>query len=147
MNYLPYIAAAITLGLGIAAICFPSFMAERVGIGAPDSFGRSEVRATYGGLFVGLGAVCLWLQSQEAFLVAGIAWAAAAAARVLSMLVERDVSGKNWLGILVEGGIGGLILGFRTLTSRCSSFRAELFRGSLARIIHDLGVARRLQVP
>jgi hypothetical protein len=110
IDYFPYIAGTITLGLGIIAICLPSFIAEKVGIGAPDSFARSEVRATYGGLFVGFGAACFWLQSQEAFLVAGIAWVTAAVARLLSMLIERDVSGRNWLGILVEGGIGGLFL-------------------------------------
>lgn len=110
MDHLPYVAAAITLGLGAIAVCLPTFTADKVGIGVPDSFGRSEVRATYGGLFVGLGAACFWLQSKEAFLVAGIAWVAAAIARLLSMLVERDVSGRNWLGILVEGGIGGLFL-------------------------------------
>ena len=118
MEYLPNIAAAITLGLGIIAIGLPSFIAEKVGIGARDSFGRSEVRATYGGLFVGLGAACFWLQSQEAFLVAAIAWLAAAVARLLSMLAERDVSGKYWLGLLVEGGIGALFL-------------ASVFRGAL----------------
>lgn len=110
LDYLPFIASAITLGLGFAALCFPGLIAEKVGIGAPDGFGRSEVRATHGGLFVGLGAACIWLQSHEAFLVAGIAWLAAAAGRILSMLIERDYWGKSWLGILVEGGVGGLFL-------------------------------------
>ena len=100
----------MTLGLGITAICVPTFIAEKVGIGTPDRPGRSEVRATYGGLFVGLGAACFWLQSPEDFLVAGVAWVAAAVARLLSMMVERDVLGRNWLGILVEGGTGGLFL-------------------------------------
>lgn len=110
MYLLPQIAAIITVGLGFAALCSPGLIAKQVGIEASDSFGRSEIRATYGGLFVGLGAACLWLQSYEAYLVAGVAWVAAAAARIVSMLIERDYWGKNWMGILVESGIGSLFL-------------------------------------
>jgi hypothetical protein len=110
IDILPNLAAVLTLGLGIAALAFPIFIAEQLGIEAKASLGRSEVRATHGGLFIGLGAVCLWLQSPEAFLVAGVAWAAAACGRVVSMLIERELKGKNLVGIFVEGGIGGLFL-------------------------------------
>ncbi len=110
IEILPNVAAVLTLGLGIAGLAFPIFIAEQLGIRPEGSLGRSEVRATYGGLFIGLGAICLWLQSREVFLVAGTAWTAAACGRILSMMIEREVTSKNLVGILVEGGIGGMFL-------------------------------------
>lgn len=109
-NALPVAASAVTLALGLLGLLAPARAAALVGIRADDALGRSEVRATYGGVFLGLGIACLALQRPDAYAVAGAAWLFAALARVASLAVERDASGKNLAGVLLEGAIGAALL-------------------------------------
>jgi hypothetical protein len=104
------IGSILTLGLGVMSLLYPNIIATFIGIEAKTGLGRSEVRATYGGFFVGLGTCCLWFQSSEMFLVAGIAWWAASMARILAVFIEKEASIKNFGGIVIEGGIGTLLL-------------------------------------
>jgi len=110
INLLPIIGSVVTLLLGLLGLLAPRRAASMVGIGAADALGRSEVRATYGGVFLGLGAACLLLRSPEAYAVAGAAWMAAATARLVSISIEREASGKNLAGVAVESGIGLMLL-------------------------------------
>ncbi len=107
---LALVGAGITVALGMLGLLRPDVAADIVGISTEGALGRSEVRATYGGLFVGLGAACLWLRSPEAYLVAALAWLGAAFARVVAVGVEREASKENVAGVVVEAGIGGLLL-------------------------------------
>jgi hypothetical protein len=54
INILPNIGAAITLALGILGLLSPASAAKLVGIQPDGVLGVSEIRATYGGLFIGL---------------------------------------------------------------------------------------------
>ena len=110
IDILPLIGAVITIGLGSMSFFLPNVTASMVGIEAISGLARSEVRATYGGLFIGLGASCLWFRSSEMFLVVGIAWCLAAAARVVAIFIEHEASPRNIGGVVLEGGIGALFL-------------------------------------
>ncbi len=110
LEMLPLIGAVITIGLGLVGFVLPNAAATMVGIDAPSGLARSEIRATYGGLFIGLGACCLWFQSPEMFLVVGSGWCAAALARCVAICIENEASPKNIGGIFLEGGIGALFL-------------------------------------
>ena len=107
---LPIAASAVTLTLGLLGLLAPGRVAGLMGIRAEGAPGRSEVRATYGGIFLGLGAACLVLRAPEAFAVAGAAWALAALARLGGMAVERDASAKNLSGLAIEEVIGLALL-------------------------------------
>ncbi len=109
IDILPNIGAAITLALGILGLVSPASVAKLVGIQPDGVLGVSEIRATYGGLFIGLGLGCLWLQAPQAFLVAALAWLGAACARLLSVVPDRSLSAKNVGGIVLEAGIGALL--------------------------------------
>ena len=113
IDILPLIGAAITIGLGLLGFMLPNVVASSasmVGIEAKSGLARSEVRATYGGLFIGLGVSCLWFQSHEMFLAVGIAWCLAAVARFMAIFIEHEASPKNIGGIVLEAGIGALFL-------------------------------------
>ena len=110
MDILPLIGAVITIGLGVLGLILPNVAANLVGIEAENGLGRSEVRATYGGLFIGLGGCCLWFQSPAMYLVVGIAWCLAAVARFIAIFIEPEFSHKNIAGIFFEGGLGLLFL-------------------------------------
>ena len=110
MTLLANIGAVLTLALGLLGLFAPGKAAEMVELSARTHPGRSEFRATYGGLFVGLGLVPLATQEPVAFVVAGAAWLGAALARVVSIALDRALSPKNWLAVGFEGGIGALCL-------------------------------------
>jgi Domain of unknown function (DUF4345) len=110
IDLLTNIGAAITLALGVLGLVSPTSAAKLVGIKPDGVLGVSEIRATYGGFFIGLGLGCLWLQAPQAFLVAALAWIGAACARLLSVVLDRSLSVKNMGGIVLEAGIGALLL-------------------------------------
>jgi hypothetical protein len=74
IDILPLIGSVITIVLGLLSFLLPDAAASMVGIEAKGGLAGSEVRATYGGLFVGLGVSCLWFQSPEMFLVVEHLW-------------------------------------------------------------------------
>ena len=107
---LALVGAGLTAALGLLGLVRPEVTADIVEIVPDGPLGRSEIRATYGGLFVGLGGACLWLRSPEAYLVVALAWLSAAAARLVAVAIERTVSKENVVGVAVEAVIGGLLM-------------------------------------
>ncbi len=102
--------AAATAGLGIMGLVWPHAAARFTNLEPQGRIGVSEIRATYGGLFLALGAWALWAQQPAAFTVAGVAWLGAAAGRLLSVAVDRSTEPKNLGGIVFEAAIGALLL-------------------------------------
>ena len=110
VEILPLVGAGLTVALGLLGLVRPGVAADIVGIVPEEELGRSEVRATYGGIFLGLGVGCFWLRSPEAYFVVALAWLGATVARVASIVIERSISRENIGGVVVEAGIGGLLL-------------------------------------
>lgn len=110
MELIPLFGAALTLALGVLGLVAPGRAAKLVGIVPEGKLGVSEIRATYGGLFVGLGAGCLWVQKPEVYFVVGLAWLLAAVSRVISFALDHSFSGKNMGGVIMEAGIGLLLV-------------------------------------
>jgi Domain of unknown function (DUF4345) len=105
------IGAAATLVLGIFGLSAPTKAAEFTSISPVGPNGTSEIRATYGGLFLAMGLLCLLLQSEMVFLTVAAAWIGAAAGRIWSVAIDRNVSAKNLGGVLFESVIGCLLTG------------------------------------
>lgn len=104
------VGACATLALGALGFFTPARIATAVGIAALGVDGRSEVRATYGGLFFALGALCMLAQDATVFAVAGVAWTGAAGGRALSILWDRAAGPRAVAGLAVEGVIGAALL-------------------------------------
>jgi len=104
------LGAAITLGLGLLGLFAPERAARLVSVRPVDRLGRSEIRATYGGLFAALGLACLLTQAPAAFLAAGIAWLGAAAGRTFSAVVDASRSRANLGAVAFELAVGLLLL-------------------------------------
>jgi hypothetical protein len=107
---LPNAGAVITFSLGLLGIVSPNVAARLVSIEPVGLTGISEVRATYGGLFVGLGGVCLYSQSSTVFFAVGVAVLGAALGRCLSVVVDHSYAPKNLGGMLFETSMGALLL-------------------------------------
>jgi hypothetical protein len=107
---LAMIGALIGFGLGVWGILRPHQVGNLVGIEPVGGLGLSEIRATYGGLFLGMSATCLYFRTPEAYLVAGVAWCAAGVVRLAAAFIDRPDIKKTVGGIVMELGIGGLHL-------------------------------------
>lgn len=89
-HYLDLALALLTLGLGLFGFLAPRYTADALDLDTRGStMGLSELRASAGGLFVAMGAVCLVLGTPAAFAMLGVAYAGAGAGRVLSIVLDR----------------------------------------------------------
>ena len=102
--------AIATLLLGALGLLLPSKAAAFVSISPVGPNGKSEIRATYGGLFVSLAVLCLLTQSGTVFGVAAVVWLGALCGRLLSIVIDSNHDIKNIGGCVLEGAIGLLLL-------------------------------------
>lgn len=106
MDIMNIIFAALSIGLG----CF-GWLAPRYTLGALDlkmgetTMGASEIRASAGALFVGMGIGALLLGTPEAYVMLGFCWCGAAMGRLTSLLLD-GTSQKKWVYFIVEAGVG-----------------------------------------
>lgn len=106
MDTINIIFAVLSIGLG----CF-GWLAPRFTMGALDlhpgntTMGISEVRASVGALFVGMGIGALLLGTPDAYLMLGCCWCGAAVGRLTSLLRDGALS-RKWIYFIVEAGVG-----------------------------------------
>ena len=106
MDIVNIIFAVLSIGLG----CF-GWIAPRYTLGALDltmggtTMGASEIRASVGALFVGMGVGALLLGSPEAYAMLGFCWCGAAIGRLTSLLLD-GASRKKWVYFWVEAAVG-----------------------------------------
>ncbi len=101
-----YLAAVVTVLLGLLGLGFPGAAMRLVGIAVSQPHGRLDVRATYGGLFIALGAFPLLTGDPVAFQMLGVAWLAAGLARTVFTPIDRVWGRENLAGIAIETGLG-----------------------------------------
>ena len=106
MDIINIIFAALSIGLG----CF-GWLAPRYTLGALDlkmgetTMGASEIRASAGALFVGMGIGASLLGTPEAYVMLGFCWCGAAMGRLTSLILD-GTSQKKWVYFIVEAGVG-----------------------------------------
>ena len=110
MQFPAVIGASVSVLAGLLGLIWPQQVSKVIGLNLPGPLGVSEFRATYGGLFIGAGVAVLVLGSADAALVLGAAWLGAFVARVVSMVVDRNVSKENLAGCAIELAVGGLLV-------------------------------------
>lgn len=110
MEWLNLFGAGATILMGFFGLFLPKIAAKFVGLSANTNAGRSEFRATYGGLWVPLGLVPLLTQEPLAFLIAGLCWLGTGLGRIISIFLDKASDGKNWAAVAFEGGFAVLLL-------------------------------------
>lgn len=85
VDWLNTIGAGMTIGIGCLGFFFPARAASFTGLAATTVPGRSEFRATFGGLFVFAGALPLITMDPAMFLLLGSSWVGAAFGRTVSI--------------------------------------------------------------
>jgi len=103
MNFwmvLKIIAALATAATGLLAFVKPAAAYEFTGLNANGVRGVSEIRAVFGGLFIGLGLAPLFL-GVPAYQMLGTGYLAIAAARVFSVLFDKSYAQSNLVILVV----------------------------------------------
>lgn len=110
MDLLNIAIALISIALGCFGWLAPRYTMAALDLAPKDStMGLSEVRASVGALFVGLGLGALILGAPMAYAMIGFAWVGAAVGRLTSIVLDGQ-SPKKWVYFAVEAGVGGLAL-------------------------------------
>lgn len=104
------LGAVLCAAMGLLGIFFPTVAARLVSIQPIGGIGMSEVRATYGGLFLAMGLTCLVLQTPHTFLVAGFSWLGAGVIRLLAIWRDRVAYSRGLQAVASELFIGSLLL-------------------------------------
>jgi len=102
-------AALLHLLIGLAGLIIPARVAAELSLQPLGKLGISEVRATFGGIFLGLGIAMLMLNSADTCAVVSAGWIGAAVARLISIVIDRAPHAKNFGGLLLEAGVGAML--------------------------------------
>jgi hypothetical protein len=102
LTILKIIAAIGTIATGLLALLRPTSIDGFTGITATGPRGITEIRAIFGGLFIGLGAAALILHTQPAYQMLGITYGAIAVVRLISMFLDHSVENSNIISAVVE---------------------------------------------
>ena len=109
------IGAAIgNIIFGIVTLAFPKRIAEATALNADTPEAKSEIRTTWGGLFIGLGVAVIFLGSDDAYFVFGIAYAIAALVRAITWVFDRAIINRMTLFIIATEIIFAVIFALPT---------------------------------
>jgi len=109
-HVLHLLGALVTTMLGGLGLLRPVATGRWLGLEPTGRFGRSELRARYGGLFFALGAFALATRDEVAFTLVGAAWLGAAGARVGDALLVPGADRAVWRAALLEASLATFLL-------------------------------------
>jgi hypothetical protein len=113
MNWLlilKYIAVAVTLVTGVISIVMPASIKGFTGLEASSPRATSEIRAVMGGVFLGLAVAVLIFRTPEVFKMLGIAFAAIAVVRALSIVFDHAAVQSNVISLISEIALAVILL-------------------------------------
>ena len=109
LTILKIIAALATLATGVLAFVKPSAAYGFTGLNANGIRGVSEIRAVFGGLFIGLG-FAPFILGPTAYTMLGIGYLAIAAARTFSILFDKSFAQSNIISLGIEIVLGVILV-------------------------------------
>lgn len=103
------LAALICIVLGVMALLKPDVLARLLSLRPNGLAGSAEIRATYGGMLIGMAALGLISQHPMVFITLAIGWLSAASVRLFA-IIYRPSNMAMLAGVAVEGTIGLLFI-------------------------------------
>lgn len=112
---LAYIAAALTLAMGLIGLLNPSLIVRLLGLEVVDPRGFSQARATFGAMYLALAGVIVWAVSAKgshpAYLrVPALLIGASALGRLLSIIIDGVVTPLNLLFFVTEAASASVVV-------------------------------------
>ncbi len=106
METLNTLFALLTIGLGLFGWLAPRYTLSALDLTMGDTtMGMSEIRASAGALFVGMGVGALILATPTAFLMLGACWIGAGVGRLTSIILDGTNTKKTTF-FAVEAVVG-----------------------------------------
>jgi hypothetical protein len=106
---LKIIAALGTVGTGLLALVKPTAVYGFTGLMAQGPRGISEIRAIFGGLFIGLG-IAPFIFGEPAYQVLGIGYLAIALVRLVSIFLDKSTDSSNLISLGIEIVFGVILI-------------------------------------
>lgn len=106
---LKIIAAVATAATGLLALVKPTAVFGFTGLTAEGARGISEIRSIFGGLFLALGIAPFFL-GETAYLVLGVSYLGIAAARLVSLIIDKSTASSNLISLAIEIVFGVILL-------------------------------------
>ena len=106
---LKIIAALLTVATGLLALIKPDATYGFIGLNANGARGVSEIRSIFGGMFIALGIVPLFL-GPVAYQMLGITYLAIAAARAFSIVFDKSYAQSNLISLVIEIVLGAILV-------------------------------------
>ncbi|NNE86658.1 MAG: DUF4345 family protein [Silicimonas sp.] len=111
MDILNITLALTSIALGCFGWLAPRYTLETLDLETKGStMGLSEIRASAGALFIGLGLGALYFGTPQAFAMVGFAWGGAAVGRVTSILRDQAPTRKTYVFAAIEIAVAVLLL-------------------------------------
>ena len=112
-----YVIGTIFALIGVAGLVSPQFVVTPVGITLPDRTARSEIRAVYGGMCLGIGVFLILAGAHSPLHHAGLALSALmlwglVLGRVLALALEGNPRRVIWIYFAIElaGALASTVL-------------------------------------
>jgi hypothetical protein len=110
LTILKWIAAVGTALTGVALTLRPQSVNSFTSLEAVNDRGVTEIRAIFGGLFIGLGLAPLVFNSPEMFQLVGYGYLGAAIVRAVGIVIDRSGNGSNYITLIVEAVFGVILV-------------------------------------
>jgi hypothetical protein len=106
---LKIIAALLIAVRGLFALIKPDSTYCFIGLNANGVRGVSEIRSIFGGMFIALGIVPLFL-GPVAYQMLGITYLVIAAARAFSIVFDKSYAQSNLISLVIEIVLGAILV-------------------------------------
>lgn len=109
LTILKIAAALATVATGLLALIKPTAVYGFTGLTAPAARGITEIRSIFGGLFITLGLVPLFL-GDVAYQMLGFGYLGIALVRLFSIFFDKSPDKSNWISLATEIVLGIILV-------------------------------------
>ena len=110
LKILQIIAVIGTILTGLYSLIVPTKIEGFTGIKPVGGRGITEIRAVFGGLFIGLGLAAFFLDNAITYPMIGIMYLAIGFVRAVAMFIDKSVEQSNIISLAVEIVFGVILV-------------------------------------
>lgn len=110
ISTLQLIAIIVTIAIGVFSLVAPTKIEGFTGLHPLSGRGVAEIRAIFGGVFIGMGIAALLLEKSVAYPMFGIIYLAIGLTRVVTIFLDKSRESSNLISVASELLFGVLFL-------------------------------------